>query len=117
VVVALARARIPGLRDNKDAAKVADFDTELADVLDEVMARVGAVKLEEAQSSRRQMDEFLDRWRARAEAEPSLCYSDFDDPSRALLVDAAFASEFEDAEATMWSLRDVDKSSNLYLTW
>lgn len=115
VVVALARARIPGLRANHDAVHVGDFDAEIAEIVDDIIERVASVEGSEQAASRQQIEEFLERWRKRAVETPNLCYSDFKDASHALLVDAAHASEHEDAEPTMWSLRDVDKSSNLYL--
>lgn len=115
VVVALARARIPGLRGNDSAVHISDFDSEIGKIVDEVLARIDAVDDTETAASRQQIDEFLERWRRRAASTANFCYRDFDDPTRALLVNAADSTDDLEAEATMWSLRDVDKSSSLYL--
>ena len=83
-------------------------------VVDEIVDRVDEVEAEEADLA--PAGRGVPRALASARrGEPSLCYSDFKDPSHALLVDAAHGTEHEEAEPTMWSLRDVDKSSNLYL--
>ena len=89
VVVALIRGRIPGLRANHDAVHIGDFDAEVKAITEEVVARVYSVDKAEAEAARRQIDEFLERWRRRASETPNLCYRDFDDASRALLVSAA----------------------------
>ena len=51
----------------------------------------------------------------RAEDEPDLVYANPRHPDKALLGDAGLADEdFQSTFPTVWSLRDVDLSSNLY---
>jgi hypothetical protein len=115
VVVALVRARVPGLRGNGDAVRITEYGAEVGAIVDEVVARIEGIDASEADASRRQIEEFVERWRERAASTPDLCYRDFDDPGHALLVNAADWTDELEAEPTMWSLRDVDKSSSLYL--
>jgi hypothetical protein len=51
----------------------------------------------------------------RAEDVPDLVYANQHHPDRALLGEAGLAGEdFQSTFPTLWSLRDVDLSSNLY---
>jgi hypothetical protein len=55
-------------------------------------------------------------WIRRAEAEPTLVYTSRDHPEQGLLIEAAEDTEkLPDVMPTLWSLRDVDRTSNLYL--
>ena len=59
--------------------------------------------------------QIIDRWVQRAEDEPDLVYANPQHPDKALLGDAGLADEdFQSTFPTVWSLRDVDLSSNLY---
>jgi hypothetical protein len=109
--------RISPLRDSAGAIE-SHLDAVLA-IRDELVARAVVIAPDDADDARRQLDEIIDHWRARARDNPGLKYQDKKHPDAALLV-AASEPEAGDPElgspyGTLWSLRDVDRSSNLYL--
>jgi hypothetical protein len=118
-LIASVRMRIPELRANERAR---DVDSQLGRVLairDELVDRARIIAPADAAETGRQLNEIIDRWCARARENPKLKYRDQKDPESALLV-AASDPEAGDPEkgnpyGTLWSLRDVDRSSNLYL--
>lgn len=63
-----------------------------------------------------ELDEIIDAWADRVAEVPELVYRNTNHPDRALLVDAA-RDDIDDLTLmpTMWSLRDVDRASNIYL--
>ena len=68
---------------------------------------------EEVEGAREQLNQILDRWAASADADNTLMYWNTREPNCGLLVEASAAepSQF----GTLWSLRDVDKESELRL--
>jgi len=114
VVVALARLTIPELRPNEAAARVADHLVALAGVKESILRRVRSVSAAEAAATAAQLDGIVDQWVARAKAIPGLVYRNDRDPGLSLLVTASDDESDEAAARTLWSLRDVDKSSHLY---
>lgn len=118
-LVASVRLRIPALRGNEAAADIGGHRGEVEALRDELLDRARLIGSGEAADVARQLDEIIDRWRSRAASTPKLKYRDSDNPELALLVDAADPAA-GDLEAggpfgTLWSLRDVDRASNLYL--
>jgi hypothetical protein len=83
---------------------------------EEILERVQRVAPAEVVATRREIDEIIATWAQRVADVPALVYRNRDHPDRALLVDAD-RDDIDDTELmpTMWSLRDVDRSSNLYL--
>ncbi len=118
--VALARLLEPGLRLNPDAAKVSNFGKRTDEISKIILDRVEqicarkAVDAEDVDATRMQLIQILQRWKELAD-EKTIAYSIFRDPDQSLLRDAAeFGPNTEDGFPTLWSMRDVDKDSNLF---
>ncbi|MEW2293489.1 helicase-related protein [Streptomyces sp. NPDC006743] len=117
VIVALARILIPAARPNEGAGQVESY----ADVLQGrirslVVDRVQAVTASETGAVERSFDEFVDWWREEADIHSELLF----EPrrgSRAPSLLKSYDDESEDREAwsTLWSLRDVDAESALFM--
>jgi Helicase conserved C-terminal domain len=116
VLIALARLTIPGLTDNAAANAVSDYQDELNLLAEYIVGRVTAVDPEAADATADQLTRIIEQWRTRATAIADLRFN-VPDPDKTLLVAAA---DEVDAQAntlpTLWSLRDVDQESNLFLT-
>ena len=65
--------------------------------------------------ARTQLDETLALWRRRAHDTPNLVYQQPFKPELALLGDAAKTKVEDGKLPTLWSLRDVDMESNLFV--
>jgi ATP-dependent helicase YprA (DUF1998 family) len=117
VLVGLARMLIPDLRSNDGASRIAQHLDDVRVVRDAILERVARVAPDELEASLRQLDTLIEDWVRRAGEVVDLRYFDKREPEKALLVDAARGGEAgsEEALPTLWSLRDVDQSSNLYL--
>ena len=113
VLVALARQQIPELRQNDAAGSIASFGAALEGVIDRICARVEAVDQGAVVATRRHLREIADRWMRRASRPGELSFRSRD-PAAALLGDAIGGDEGE-VFPTMWSLRDVDAETHLYL--
>ena len=113
VLVALARLEIPALHPNAAAGAVTDVDAELDEIINRICARVAVVDAGAADATRRQLGEIRERWERRA-ARPGALFFRHAESSMALLGNAV---EGDDGGAfpTMWSLRDVDAETHLYL--
>ena len=114
VVVALARIMIPGLRANDRAADIGRYLPELAALRLQLLERVGVVSPVDVEAVAAQIDAIVERWTERAASVPRLKYWDDKKPAEALLNDAGSPGD-EEAFPTLWSLRDVDRASNLFL--
>jgi hypothetical protein len=80
-----------------------------------ILDRVRRVDEREVESTAAELKQIVAKWVSRAEDEPDLVYSNARHPDKALLGDAGLAGEdFPSTFPTVWSLRDVDLSSNLY---
>ncbi|MFC3985607.1 helicase-related protein [Streptosporangium jomthongense] len=117
-IVGLARLMIPMARPKEAAAFVAEFEDELRGICDRVLARVERVAgVAERDLTGEQINEIIAQWREAAEADPTLVYGTYRQPG--LLVDAGRWDESDDqiarSFATLWSLRDVDVESSIYL--
>lgn len=117
-VVGLARLMIPAAQP-KDAAKdISEFEDELRRVCNKILARVERVAgPAERDMTAKHIDEIIEQWREAADADPALTYGTYRQPG--LLVDAGRWDESDDEVAgsfpTLWSLRDVDVESTIYL--
>lgn len=115
VLVALARLTVPGLRANDSASKVGTMRLSLQPAKDAILSRVRQVDEREVESTAAELEQIIDAWVQRAEDQPDLVYSNPRHPDKALLGDAGIPFEdFEGTFPTLWSLRDVDRSSHLY---
>ena len=113
VLIALARLTIPGLRDNQAAAQIERYLPEVLALKNELLARVLQIDKEQVEAVDAELDAVIAAWRARAVAVPNLRYRG-DDTTVTLLKNAGEKGD-TDALPTLWSLRDVDSASNLYL--
>lgn len=117
VIVALARLTIPRAAADDAAARIANFAEEIESVIiPSVLERVSDVDENEREATAEQCRMFIDWWLEEASAYPNLCYETKRGSSRRALL-AGFDDESENATGwgTLWSLRDVDAESTLFL--
>ncbi len=116
VIVALARHLHPVYGPNEGAIAITTHRDLLMPVTDTILGRVEEVDPSQREAVAVEIQAFLDHWEARATQEAGLVYSSPRHPEIALLGDAA-VNRVGPSEpiGTLWSLRDVDQSSNLYL--
>lgn len=117
-VVGLARLMIPTARPKEAAADIADFEDELGEIRNQILDRVKRIAGQaERDMTDKQINEIIAQWREAADENPTLTYGTY--RQSGLLVDAGRWDESDDATAssfaTLWSLRDVDVESTLYL--
>ncbi|MEU0057684.1 helicase-related protein, partial [Streptomyces sp. NPDC006334] len=116
VIVALARIMIPAARPNDGAGKVEAYEHRLRnDIKSVLLDRVREVAPEEAEALSRGFDEFVDWWCYEADLDGGLRFEP-ERGSRSPSLLKAYDDE-SDAEAwsTLWSLRDVDAESALFM--
>ncbi|WP_328721474.1 helicase-related protein [Streptomyces sp. NBC_00247] len=115
VVVALARLLIPAARPNDAAGRISDFRTELEEKVSfPLLDRVRSVAPEEHKATEAALEEFLDLWEDDAEKLGGLLY----EPKRGNRLPSllqSFDDTRGDAWPTLWSLRDVDAESGLFM--
>ncbi|MGW2044240.1 helicase-related protein [Streptomyces sp. NPDC001858] len=117
VIVALARILIPAARPNDGAAKVESYEAVLRnEVKDIVLDRAGTVDSKEITAVSRAFDEFVDWWCKEADVHSGLLFEP-QRGSRSPSILKSYDDETEDREAwpTLWSLRDVDAESALFM--
>ncbi|MEV0980653.1 helicase-related protein [Streptomyces sp. NPDC049915] len=116
VIVALARILIPEARPNEGAGKVEAYEGVLRGrIKDLLLKRVGAVTPEEADSVEKGFDEFVDWWLREADIHNSLLFEP-QKGSRAPALLKPYDDESDGkAWSTLWSLRDVDAESALFM--
>ncbi len=115
VLIALIRLTVPALRANDSASSVGQMLPSLEPAKAAIIDRVRRVDERELESTASELEQIVAKWVLRAEEEPDLVYANPRHPDKALLGDAGLADEdFQSTFPTVWSLRDVDLSSNLY---
>jgi Helicase conserved C-terminal domain len=115
VVVALARMLDRDLRPNDGAGDEVAVRRAAEAAKRAVLDRVGDVAADELAATEKQIDELVDAWLDRAAQTPELVFSEYRNAEKSLLVDAALDDvDRQGAFGTLWSLRDVDRSSNLF---
>jgi len=114
VLVALARLRVAGLRENEDAAAAPEHRVELEQLRDMILTRVENVDPGEREGTAADLDLIIERWVGLAEQNPKLRYESWNGQEPALLTSAAPDVDHQGSYSTMWSLRDVDVESNLF---
>jgi hypothetical protein len=122
VLVGLARLMYPTARPNNAAGRVADFEDDLQNLKEDILVRVKAIAPDEYAHTRDELDEFIAGWMDLADGNPLLYEADrkkwpgqIRKPDAALLSAYGHDEDLEDSAPTMWSLRDVDVESDLYL--
>jgi ATP-dependent helicase YprA (DUF1998 family) len=118
IIVGLARLMIPMARPKEAAALIADFEGELGVICDQILARVERVAGQaERDMTDKQIKEIIAQWHDAVDENPTLTYGTY--RQSGLLVDAGRWDESDDTTAssfaTLWSLRDVDVESTIYL--
>ncbi|MFE1012393.1 helicase-related protein [Streptomyces sp. NPDC058794] len=116
VVVALARILIPEARENDAAGRIDSYVDRLKSEIKPLLtSRASGIAPEESQDTSDAFDEFVGWWQDMASAHGGLLYEPRrGNPTPALLKPYDDESE-GDAWPTMWSLRDVDAESALFL--
>jgi ATP-dependent helicase YprA (DUF1998 family) len=116
VLISLARLTIPGLSADGDAGAVGAHRPELELLRDQILERVAAVEPDAVDGASEELERAIATWEHRARSVPDLKFSSFKDIDKTLLIDAALAEEAQIGTfPTLWSLRDVDQESNLFL--
>ncbi|WP_405799034.1 helicase-related protein [Streptomyces sp. NBC_01506] len=116
VIVALTRLLIPIARPDDGAGRIGEFREELdRRVKGPLLARVLRVDEDEYEATCQAFDEFVDDWSDQAEANGGLAY----EPQRGRRAPSLLCA-FDDetnlaAWHTLWSLRDVDAESALFM--
>ncbi|SDJ90068.1 Helicase conserved C-terminal domain-containing protein [Lentzea albidocapillata subsp. violacea] len=116
VIVALTRLTIPRAASNGAAADIEDFLPEITStVRDVILDRVSSVESDELDVVADHFDHFVETWRMEADENPGLVYEAKHSNQVALLK--GFDSTDDDTAGydTLWSLRDVDAESSLFL--
>ena len=112
VYVALVRLMVPSMRGNDGAKLIANHIEDVGRVEELIMDRVAEVAPDEIPYVKDQLEEIRAFWIQRAE-DVDLVYSNPQESHRALLVGAD--ESVPETLPTLWSMRDVDQTSNLYL--
>ncbi|MFE3162765.1 helicase-related protein [Streptomyces sp. NPDC059224] len=117
VIVALARIMIPAARPNEGAGQVESYEDVLRGHIKSILLeRVEAVTPEESYAVSRAFDEFVEWWCEEADIHSGLLF----EPQRGRRTPSllkAYDDESEDVDAwsTLWSLRDVDAETALFM--
>jgi len=115
VVIGLARLLLPGYGGNDGAAAIQKDPKQLESIFSVILNRVGSVAGEHRDSIRLVLDRIRDEWSAAA-AEEQLVYANRHKPLASLLISASdITTDPEGHFRTLWSLRDVDTESNMFL--
>ncbi|MGW2216997.1 helicase-related protein [Nonomuraea sp. NPDC001684] len=122
VLVGMARLIHPELRPNDAAGMVRDHMPRLEELKDLILARVAQVAKDEVDSTSEDLDWIIDMWAKLADENPHLVYeakANFKRseprPANAALLCSYSDEDLDDALPTLWSMRDVDVESDLYL--
>ncbi|MER8017703.1 helicase-related protein [Streptomyces griseoluteus] len=117
VIVALARLTIPAARPDEGAGAVETYEDELRGRIKSVLLdRVREVTPEETEAVSHDFDEFVDWWCEMADIHGGLLFQPRrGNPLPSLLKAYDDESEGADAWSTLWSLRDVDAESALFM--
>ncbi|MFF4328640.1 helicase-related protein [Streptomyces sp. NPDC001591] len=120
VIVALTRLLIPVAQPNIAAAQIEGFVDRIESVVRPlVLARVAAVDPAQVETTARGFDEFTEWWCATAAECPDLVYEARRGSGQAALLGGFDDSGVENSGIgswpTLWSLRDVDAESTLFL--
>lgn len=116
VLVAMARLEISKFRDNAAACRVQTLDLDVTALKSKILDRITKVAPDERDAAEAQLDEIVSRWKVLGTDNSQLVFSKFNNINDSLLVEASLDTPAADERfRTLRSLRDVDKSSDLYL--
>ena len=115
VVVGLARLVLPGYGGTDGAAAIRNDAKQLESVFSVILKRVEAVAHDHRDAIGRALERIRDEWSAAA-AEEQLVYANRHKPLASLLIAASDTTTITEGHfRTLWSLRDVDTESNMFL--
>ncbi|MFJ3665946.1 helicase-related protein [Streptomyces sp. NPDC090106] len=117
VIVALARILIPAARPNDGAGAIESYEDVLRGRIKSMLVkRARSVARDEEPAVSRAFDDFVDWWCDEADIHSGLLFEPLRGRRTPSLL-KAYDDRAEDAEAwpTLWSLRDVDAESALFL--
>ncbi|MFE3725022.1 helicase-related protein [Nocardia sp. NPDC059154] len=114
VLVALTRLMIPTARPNGAAANIAEFRDEVEGVKKTLLERVDQIEPGEREHTEQALDDIIDWWCELAENKPGLVYEADKRHPDALLGTHDDPEDFQRIP-TLWSLRDVDAESALFM--
>jgi hypothetical protein len=122
VLVGMARLIYPELRLNGAASQLRQHESRVEELVDLILARVRAVDDRELSGTEDDLKYIVKEWANLADSNPDLVYeakprfkrSELRQPDTALLRTHT-DNDLLDAFPTLWSLRDVDAESDLYL--
>ncbi|MER5962424.1 helicase-related protein [Streptomyces sp. NPDC002057] len=117
VIVALARIFLPEARANDAAGRVESYEHRLrTDIKAVILRRVATAGPTETEAVSRAFDEFVEWWCAEADLHGGLLFEQRKgDRTPSLLKSYDDESEGAEAWPTLWSLRDVDAESALFM--
>jgi hypothetical protein len=123
VLVGLVRLLHPPARPNNAAANVEGFLDAVHHARHRILERVADIEPEQHRNTERELVEFIDHWRGLAGINPDLRYeaphrppgTPPRQPDIALLGSYGSDADLTESEPTMWSLRDVDVESGIFL--
>lgn len=119
VIVALTRLMIPAAASDAAAADIDDFVHQInSTVRPRLLERVASVDHPESAQTAEEFDNFIELWQEAALSNPTLRYEAKRGSSTPALLDGFDAAEQAEnftAWPTLWSLRDVDAESTLFL--
>jgi hypothetical protein len=116
VLVALARQMVPGLQSNQSAKDVSRFREGVEGAAAKIVDRVRSVEPDQVGAVEKELAELIEEWVMRATSEGKLFFNQPFRPNESLLVSADRGSDADPGSfPTLYSLRDVDSESNLFL--
>jgi hypothetical protein len=116
VVVGLARMMFEHYRPNNGAAAVKTHAADLEAIKEVIRQRVEEVEPAETEATMREVERFIEKWADLAERYANLKYGHPIETEGTLLADADILHIDPDgAQPTLWSMRDVDLTTHLYL--
>ena len=116
VLVAMARLEISKFRDNAAACRIQTLELDVTALKNKILDRVNRVAPDERDATEAQLEEIVARWKVLGTDNSQLVFSKFNNITDSLLVEASLDTPAADERfRTLRSLRDVDKSSDLYL--
>jgi hypothetical protein len=132
VIVAMVRISIPEMREDEDAGKIGEHKQEVLRIVGWLLDRISRTSKSNLEGAEEDALDFVSDWEARAEEcrlrGSILCYRTKSPPNARTKKEPllrvndgpngkgpAAIDSTEDGIPTMMSLRDVDRSSNLFL--
>ncbi|MFJ8963887.1 helicase-related protein [Lentzea sp. NPDC102401] len=117
IIVALTRLTIPQAAPNAAAADVEDFLPQInSTVREAILDRVRSVDPDELDVVAEHFDDFVEWWQMEAQDNPGLVYEASRGRRQAALLKGFDSTDDSvPGQDTLWSLRDVDAESSLFL--